>query len=63
MKTKTYYRTVAYIFSLIAILHGMRLFFGWEAFIGGVLIPLWVSAAAVAIALYLAVRGFSLAKK
>lgn len=35
------------IFGLIALLHVLRLVRGWEAEIGGLVIPLWVSGLAV----------------
>lgn len=31
------------IFSLIAVVHLLRLFFHWEIMINGVIIPVWVS--------------------
>lgn len=31
------------VFSLVALLHLLRLVFGWEVIIGGVIIPFWVS--------------------
>lgn len=62
MNTKTYYQSVAVIFSIIAVLHAARGLYGWEAVVAGVTIPVWVSWAAVLIAGYLAVRGFQFAK-
>jgi hypothetical protein len=31
------------VFSLIAFMHLLRLFFGWEVIINGMIIPLWIS--------------------
>jgi len=62
MDKKVYYKTVSTIFLIIGILHLLRIFQGWEAVIGGVVIPLWASWAAVIIAGYLSYRGFSLSK-
>lgn len=31
------------VFSLVALLHLLRLVFGWEVIISGIVIPLWVS--------------------
>ena len=31
------------VFSLVAILHLLRLVFGWEVIVSGIIIPLWVS--------------------
>jgi hypothetical protein len=58
MRLGTYYTTTATIFTIIGILHGVRLIQGWPATVAGVQIPLWISGAAVVIAIYLAARGF-----
>ena len=42
------------IFSFIAIVHLIRMFFGWEVMINGIYIPLWVSGIAVVIFVELA---------
>jgi hypothetical protein len=42
------------IFSLIAIGHLIRMFFGWEVMIHNIYIPLWVSGIAVVIFVELA---------
>ncbi|MDP2279858.1 MAG: hypothetical protein Q8K51_16765 [Nitrospirota bacterium] len=31
------------VFSLVAVLHLLRVIFGWEVIIGSVIIPFWVS--------------------
>lgn len=59
---KAYYVTVASIFTIIAVFHLIRAIQGWEAVIGGVVVPIWVSWAAVLIAGYMAVRGFQLSR-
>ena len=43
------------IFSLVAVLHVLRLIFGWEAVVNGMVIPMWVSVVGVLIAGGLAV--------
>jgi len=43
------------IFSLMAVLHVLRLIFGWEAVINGLVIPMWVSVVGTIIAGGLAV--------
>lgn len=63
MKNKTYYQSVAIIFFIIAIGHLARLAYGWEAVIGDVVVPMWTSGAAAAIAGYLAVRGWQFSTK
>lgn len=61
MSNKTYYQTVSIIFLIIGVAHAARALNGWEAVIAGVVVPIWASWAAVAIAGYLAVRGWQLA--
>lgn len=63
MSQKTFLLTVAALFSLIALLHLLRLVFGWEAIIGGLIVPMWVSWAAVLVAGYLAFEGLRLGKR
>ena len=43
------------IFSLVAVLHVLRLIFGWEAAINGLVIPMWASLVGLIIAGGLAV--------
>lgn len=60
MNSITFYKTVGIIFLLIAVLHALRLILGWEATIGGVAVPMWLSAIAVVVAGYLAYQSFRL---
>jgi hypothetical protein len=62
MDNKNYARFTAVIFTIIAVLHGLRLVLGWEAVIGGFVVPMWLSAVAVLIAGCLAYYGYKLAK-
>lgn len=43
------------IFALVAALHVLRLIFGWEAVINGMVVPMWASVLAIIIAGGLAV--------
>lgn len=43
------------VFALVALLHGLRLLFGWEATIAGLSVPLWASLLGTVIAGGLAV--------
>lgn len=63
MKKKLYYQTVSLIFLVVGALHLARILYGWEAVLGGALIPMWVSWAAFLIAWYLAFRGWQFAKR
>ena len=47
----------ATLFSLIALLHVLRLLRGWQVTIGDVVVPVWVSWIGLAIAGYLAYQG------
>ncbi len=61
MDKKTYYRSVSLIFTLLAIGHAVRLWYGWPAVMGEFDIPLEVSWVALGISGYLAVRGWQFA--
>jgi hypothetical protein len=63
MNHKTYYQIVSVIFAVVAVGHALRLVYGWDANIGGVDIPLWVSWFAIAIAGYLSYRGWTFAPR
>ena len=39
-----------FIFELIALLHILRLFFGWEVIVNGFVIPMWASVIGLIIA-------------
>ena len=43
------------VFSLVAVLHLLRVIFGWEVIVSGIIIPLWVSVVGFIIAAGLAV--------
>ena len=62
MKQNTFVGVAGAVFSLIAILHLLRLLFRWEAAIGGWHVPLWISWAAIAVSGYLAWTAFTLRK-
>ncbi len=63
MRQQTYLTVSGFIFLAIAVLHGLRLYWGWEAVIGGVLVPLSVSWISVIIAGALAYSAFQLVEK
>ena len=54
MNRKTFTLTAGVVFSLVAVLHALRLLLGWEAVIGGWYVPMWLSWPALALAGYLA---------
>ncbi|MDP3792346.1 MAG: hypothetical protein Q8Q89_01315 [bacterium] len=58
MEHKTFSLIVGIIFSVIAVLHLFRLIGGWEAIIGGLVLPIWVSWLVLAAAGYLAFSAY-----
>jgi len=60
MSHKTYAVATGIIFLLIALLHLLRLLYGWEAIIAGWSVPSWVSVVALIVTGYLAYEGFRL---
>ena len=58
MNRKTYANVTAALFLAMAIMHLLRIIFGWEVQIGGLAIPLWVSWLALPITGALAYLGF-----
>jgi len=63
MNHKTFLLTAGGIFSLIALLHILRLIFRWEAIIAGWVVPPWLSWVAMFIAGYLSYGGLRLCRK
>ena len=51
------------IFSLVAVLHVLRLIFGWEVVINGLVMPMWVSVVGIIVAGGLAVMVWREARK
>ena len=62
-KTKNLLTNIAgVLFATIGSFHLLRVFYGWEAAVGNVPIPLWVSWVAVFAAFYLAYQLFLMDK-
>jgi hypothetical protein len=55
---KTYMTVTATLFLAVAIMHLLRIIFGWQVEIGGLSIPFWVSWLGVLVAGALAYFGF-----
>jgi uncharacterized membrane protein YhaH (DUF805 family) len=60
LNRKTYMAVTATLFLVVAIVHLLRIIFGWQAEIGGLSIPFWVSWLGVLVAGALAYFGFTL---
>ena len=48
------------MFLFVLLVHGTRVFNGWDVFIGPCVVPMWVSYVVVLIAGYLAYHAFGL---
>ncbi len=59
LNLKDYAFATATIFTLVFLLHGLRIFMNWEAVIGGWAVPVWASWIALVVSGYLAYCGFS----
>ncbi|OGG75158.1 hypothetical protein A3H74_04030 [Candidatus Kaiserbacteria bacterium RIFCSPLOWO2_02_FULL_51_13] len=58
MDKKTYFLVSAVIFGVFAVLHAARVFFGWDAEIGGFAVPVWGSWIVVAVGGFMAWHGW-----
>jgi len=63
MTNKGYKRITAFLFLVIAVVHGLRLAFGWQVIIHNIQIPMWISVVAVVLALTLACYGWQLGRE
>ena len=63
MAQRTYSLVTAIIFSLVTLLHALRLLRGWHVVIGDISVPVWISWIGLAIAGYLAYEGFKLSRR
>lgn len=63
MSKKVYYYTVSILFFVIAALHLLRALYQLQVTVDEVVIPIWISFVATAIALYLSIRGWQFARK
>lgn len=58
MSRRIYFIVTAIVFALVALLHLLRIAYGWEAVTGGWAVPLWVSWIGLLVAGVLAAAGF-----
>jgi len=58
MSQRSFSLVAGAIFSCIALLHLLRIVFGWEAMVDAWVVPTWFSWVALPIAAYLAYQGF-----
>ena len=50
MTSRVFARITGAVFSLVAVLHLLRLLFKWSAVIGGWTVPMWISWIGIALA-------------
>jgi hypothetical protein len=62
MTQRTFALITATLFSVIALLHAIRLLRAWQVAIDGAVVPVWISWIGLVIAGYLAYQGFKLAR-
>ncbi len=63
MRQKVFLQTAAAIFTVVGVLHILRILNGWELQIGGFTAPMWASWVAMPIAIFLAYTGMKYANK
>ena len=62
MKQQAYINVTSVIFLAIAVVHGLRVLYGWEGVVGGWEVPIEVSYFAIVIAGALAWVGYTMRK-
>jgi hypothetical protein len=63
MKQGAFILVTSSIFALLALLHALRLIYGWNVTIGEWTVPVWISAVGFLIAGCLALQGFLLNRR
>ncbi len=63
MSQKGFSAVAGAIFLVIALIHVLRLFLGWEAVLNGRAMPMWVSWVALLLAGYLGYEGLRLSRR
>jgi hypothetical protein len=63
MSQKTFTIIASVIFGVVALLHVLRIFFGWPAVNGGWTVPMWLSWAGLVVAGGLSYFGINLAMR
>ncbi|MBI2613889.1 MAG: hypothetical protein HYW62_03875 [Candidatus Levybacteria bacterium] len=62
MKQEAYIKVTGIIFSVVTILHVLRLILGWDVILGGWQLPVWLSFVGVALGGFLAYSAFKFSK-
>ena len=62
MDARQYAVVAAVVFTIVAVVQALRLFYGWQVIVGSAEIPMAVSWVAVFVAGLLAIAGFTTAR-
>jgi len=62
MNRKSYFYITAIVFFVVGLVHLLRIILGWEAAIGGWIVPMWLSWLALIVSAVLAYTGFTHAR-
>ena len=63
MSQKTFTIIASAIFGVVALVHVLRIFFGWPAVIGGWAVPMWLSWIGFVVAGGLSYSGINLTRR
>jgi hypothetical protein len=62
MSKDAFSRLAGAIFLVVAVVHALRLVFKWQVIVAAWQVPMWVSAVAFVIGVYLAYQGLQIRK-
>ena len=62
MSKDAFSRLAGVVFLAVAVVHALRLVFKWQVIVAGWQVPMWVSAVALVIGVYLAYEGLQIRK-
>ena len=63
MSHKTFSLVTGMVFSVVALMHVVRIALGWQAVLAGWAVPMWVSWLGAVVPGFLAYQGFSLSRR
>ena len=63
MNRRSYFFVTAIVFSIVGLLHLLRIVLGWEAIIGGWVVPMWLSGFAMVVTAVFAYYGFAYGRR
>jgi len=60
MTKKFFFKAASTIFTIVFVVHGLRVIYGWSFVFNGFAIPMWISYLAIVITGLLAYHGFKM---